>query len=91
MLEPAPPSAPPLSLLLRPRLEPPPGTGGASPPGGLRPGMGGAPATGPPPPPPPEELATCGAERSLVTAFFSLAPFVMSPSSASWTRSVRIR
>ena len=72
--------SPPVSLLLRARF--PPGTGGARPLGALIPGTGGAPATGPPPPPP-ELLSSTGAERSFVTAFFSLVPLVISPSKAS--------
>jgi hypothetical protein len=64
----------PISLLLLPRL---PGTGGASPPGGLgippRPGIGGAPPTGGPD----EDDALpsmAGADLSLVTAFFKALP-----------------
>lgn len=53
-----------------------PGTGGAEP----RPGTGGAPPTGGPPPP--GALATTGADRSFVTAFFRALPFAMSVSSA---------
>lgn len=76
--------SPPVSLLLRARF--PPGTGGASPPGGAggrpRPGTGGAPpiagALGPL-----LTLPTSGEERSLTWAtFFSRAPLVMSPSRA---------
>lgn len=70
--------APPVSLLLRFLFEFE-GTGGARPPGGLIPGIGGAPATGPP------ELglsATMGAERSLVTVAFNFLPLLISVSSA---------
>ena len=80
-----PPPLPPVSLLLLARLAVPPfGTGNASPLGGLpKPGIGtgGAPPAGGPllmPLP----FSTIGADRSLVTAFFSLAPLVMSVSSA---------
>lgn len=70
----APPELSPVSLLLLARL--PPGTGGASPPGGFgaMPGTGGAPIGGPEGPS--RTLPTCGAERSLTwVTFFSLAPF----------------
>lgn len=69
---------PPASLLLRflLGLE---GTGGASPPGGLIPGTGGAPAIGPPVL---GLLSTIGADLSLVTVDFSFLPLVMSPSNA---------
>lgn len=74
----------PVSLLLR-ALFAPPGTGGASPPGAFgKPGTGGAPPIGGPPPPLLDDAPTIGAERSFVTAFFSLVPFVISPSNASY-------
>lgn len=63
------------SLLLLALL--PPGTGGASPPGLAMPGTGGAPARGDGPGPP-DTFPTCGAERSLVTAFFRAFPLLMS-------------
>ena len=72
----------PWSLLLRARL---PGTGGASPPGGLdpppMPGIGGAPPAGGPDD---EEVfpAMVGADRSFVTAFFKALPFCISPNKA---------
>ena len=78
-------AAPPLpwSLLLLPRFAAgAPGTGGARPLGGLaRPGTAGAPPMGGPLEPP-EDSPTCGADLSFVTAFLSLAPFVMSVSRA---------
>lgn len=67
----------PWSLLLLALLFPPPGTGGASPPGLAMPGTGGAPPRGEGPDPP-EDLATTGAERSLVTVFFKARPLLMS-------------
>lgn len=79
--EAAPPELSPVSLLLLALL--PPGTGGASPPGGLGaiPGTGGAPIGGPEGPS--STFPTCGAERSLTwVTFFSFAPDRMSPSSA---------
>lgn len=78
-----PPPLPPVSLLLLARLAPLPlGTGGASPPGGFpNPGIAGAaPTDGPAELP--ESFPTIGADRSLVAAFLSLAPFVMSVKSA---------
>lgn len=76
---PPPYSVPPVSLLLLPRFDPPGGTGGARPPGGR--GIDGAPPIGGP-----EEVdgafPTTGADRSFVTAFFNLAPLVMSVSKA---------
>lgn len=72
------PELAPASLLLRFLFEPE-GTGGASPPGGLIPGTGGAPLTGAP------ELglsAMMGADLSLVTVDFSFLPLLMSPSNA---------
>lgn len=79
-LSPLPP--PPLSLLLLARFAEAPGTGGASPDGAFpKPGMAGAPGTTGP-----DEalapLSIIGADRSLVTAFFNFAPFVISPSKA---------
>lgn len=68
----------PWSLLLLARF---PGTGGASPPGLAIPGTGGAPPRGDGPDPP-EDLATIGAERSLVTVFFRALPLLMSARSA---------
>lgn len=77
------PPSPPVSLLLRVRLvDEVPGPDGATPARTFPvPGIAGAPARGgidvevvP--------LSTIGADRSLVTAFFSLVPFVMSPSKA---------
>lgn len=53
-----------------------PGTGGAIP------GTGGAPPAGGPPDPP-NSFPRRGAERSFVTAFFSLFPLLMSPRRAS--------
>ena len=78
-----PPPPPPVSLLLLARLAADaPGTGGARPAGGLpRPGTVGALLMGGPAEEP-DPLSNSGAERSLVTAFLSLAPFVMSPSRA---------
>jgi hypothetical protein len=75
------PPLPPESLLLLARF-PPPGTGGASPLGAFIPGTGGAPPMGGPPES--DFLSIAGADRSLVTAFFSLAPLVMSERSAPW-------
>ncbi len=70
--------APPVSLLLRP-LFAAPGTGGAKPGGFPKPGMAGGTAIGrAAPAEAPELFSIMGAERSLVTAFLSLAPFVMS-------------
>lgn len=83
--EAAPPELSPVSLLLLALL--PPGTGGASPPGGLGaiPGTGGAPIGGPEGPS--STFPTCGAERSLTwVTFFSFAPDRMSPSSAPCLR-----
>lgn len=76
----APEFLPDWSLLLL-ALFPPPGMGGASPPGTFNiPGTGGAPAdTGPGPP---DVLPTTGADRSFVTAFLSCLPFDMSCSKA---------
>lgn len=75
-------SPPPVvSLLLLARfapLSPAPGTGGARPLGDLpRPGTAGAPPFGGPTEAP-DVFPTMGADRSFVTAFFSLAPLVMS-------------
>jgi hypothetical protein len=87
------PEAPPLaeawpapwSLLLRALL---PGTGGARPPGGFgappMPGIGGAPPTGGPDEDEDAE-ATCGAERSFVTAFLRARPLWMSERRAPCT------
>lgn len=59
-----------------------PGTGGARPAGGRAiPGTGGAPPTGAGAAPP-EALATIGADRSFVTAFFNALPLLMSESRA---------
>lgn len=71
------PLFPPLvSLLLRALL---PGAGGARPPGGLAmPGTGGAPPRGEGAEPPEDFPLTIGADRSLVTAFFSALPLVIS-------------
>lgn len=76
------PSPPPVvSLLLLALFDPPepaPGTGGARPLGGLpRPGTASAPPFGGPIAVP-DVFPTMGADRSFVTAFFSLAPFVIS-------------
>jgi hypothetical protein len=73
------------SLLLRNRFAAgPDGTGGASPlGGGLAPGTGGAPATGGAAEAPPEP-PIIGADRSLVTAFFSFAPLWISERSAPY-------
>ena len=74
------PVAPPLSLLLWSLLLRAlfPGTGGASPPGGLgAPGTGGAPPNGDGPDPP-DVFPIIGADRSFVTAFLSDFPFVIS-------------
>ena len=81
------PPPPPESLLLLARFgADASGNGGARPAGGFpRPGMGGAPPTDGPPEGP-ELLSNSGAERSLVTAFLSFAPFVISPSRAPWER-----
>lgn len=63
-------------------LFPPPGIGGASPPGALgNPGTGGAPANGDGADPP-DVFPIIGADRSFVTAFFSCLPFVISESKA---------
>lgn len=77
----------PVSLPLRARLGADPegtGGGGASPVGGLpMVGTGGAPATGGPPPVlPPPSFPICGADLSFVTAFFNLAPLLISERSA---------
>ena len=82
-MPPASPLLPPTSLLLLARFKPTsPGTGGAESGGGLpNPGIAGAPPTGGPV----EGLfsfPTTGADRSFVTAFLSLAPFVISVSKA---------
>jgi len=69
----------PVSLLLRPRVACP-GMGGARELGALISGTGGALPTGPAPAP--GFLSSMGADRSFVTAFLSLAPFVMSDNSA---------
>lgn len=73
----------PLSLLLLARLgADDPGIGRARPVGGFpRPGTACAPPTGGPAEEP-DLLSIIGAERSFVTAFFNLAPLVMSPSKA---------
>lgn len=70
---------PVVSLLLLALVDPPAlGTGGARPLGGLpRPGTAGAPPFGGPAEMP-GVFPTMGADRSFVTAFFSLAPFVIS-------------
>ena len=60
---------PPVSLLLRP-LFPPPGTGGASPPGAFMPGIGGAPAIGGGPELELPLLSIIGADLSLTAATF---------------------
>lgn len=76
-------SAGPVSLLLRSRLLLP-DANGAELGGGLSPGTGGAPPIGGP-----EEslgLSIIGAERSFVTAFFNLAPLVMSVRSAPFIK-----
>jgi len=76
---------PPVSLLLLARFDIPPfEAGGASSLGGFRKpdiGTGGAPSTGGPTDVP-LPLSTRGADRSLVTAFLSLAPLVISVSKA---------
>lgn len=74
------------SLLLRNRLAAgPEGTGGASPlGGGLAPGTGGALAMGGAAELPPD-VPTTGADRSLVTAFFNLAPLWISERSAPYS------
>ena len=63
-----------------------PGTGGASPPGGLGappiPGTGGAPPTGGPDDE--DVLPTWGADRSLVTAFLKALPLWISERRAPW-------
>lgn len=81
----APPSDPDTpSLLLRNRFAAgPDGTGGASPEGAFIPGTGGAPPIGGAAEPPPE-LASCGPDRSLVTAFFNRVPLWMSDSNAPY-------
>lgn len=73
-----PPPPPPVSLLLRFLL--PLGVGGASPVGGRIPGTGGAPLIGPAP----ESgfLSSRGVDLSFVTVDFSLAPLLISDSSA---------
>lgn len=77
------PSSPPdrsfPALLLLSLFAAPPGTGGASPPGGLGaiPGTGGAPATGGPPEPP-DVFPIRGADLSFVTVFLSLVPLEIS-------------
>ena len=81
-------SPPPVvSLLLLPRFGPPapaPGTGGARPLDGLpRPGTAGAPPTGGPAEAP-DGFPTMGADRSFVTAFFNLAPLLISVRRAPW-------
>lgn len=72
---------PVVSLLLLARFDlpvPAPGTGGARPIGGLlRPGTAGAPPFGGPAEAP-DVFPTMGADRSFVTAFFNLAPLVIS-------------
>lgn len=70
--------APPASLLLLflVGLE---GTGGASPPGGLIPGTGGAPLTAPPEL---DFLSRTGADLSFVTVDLSFFPLLMSDSNA---------
>lgn len=50
-------------------------------------GIGGAPPTGGPPTFGPEDPSSCGADRSLVTVAFNLAPFVISESKAPCTKS----
>lgn len=75
---------PPVSLLLRPRF-PPPGVGGARPPGTFIPGMGGAPAMGGGPEFVLPLLSMMGADRSLTATFFKRAvagPLDMSDSKA---------
>lgn len=84
-MAPPPAPSPPVSLLLLALLA---GTGGARPEGGAgalaMPGTGGAPPMGGPAGAS-ETFPTMGAERSFTTAtFFSLAPLVMSPSSAPY-------
>ncbi len=81
-------SPPPVvSLLLLTRFgspTPAPGTGGARPLGSLpRPGTAGAPPFGGPAEAP-DVFPTMGADRSFVTAFFNLAPLVMSVRRAPW-------
>ena len=73
------PPPPPVSLLLLPRLKATPlGSVDARPIGGFpRPGTAGAPPMGRPADIS-EVFPTMGAERSFVTAFLSLVPFVMS-------------
>jgi len=76
------PPPPPVSLLLRFLF--PPGTGGASPVGGRIPGTGGAPLIGPAP----ESaflLSIRGEDLSFVTVDFSLAPLLISDSSAPYS------
>lgn len=70
------------SLLLR-FLFPPPGTGGASPVGGRIPGTGGAPLTGPPES---DFLSITGADLSLVTVDFNLAPLLISDKRAPYQK-----
>ena len=73
---------PPSLLLLNLFAALDPGTGGANPAGGFpKPGTGGAPPTGGPLEAF-DDLSITGADRSFVTAFFNLVPFVISPSSA---------
>lgn len=78
---------PVVSLLLLARFDlpvPAPGTGGARPIGGLlRPGTAGAPPFGGPAEAP-DVFPTMGADRSFVTAFFNLAPLVISVRRAPW-------
>jgi hypothetical protein len=77
------PPPPPVSLLLLPRfVDVDPGMRGARPAACFpEPGTAGAPLEGGPPGAT-EPLSNTAAERSLVTAFLSLVPFVMSPSKA---------
>jgi hypothetical protein len=84
------PDTPPESLLvwslLLLALFPPPGTGGASPPGAFNiPGTGGAPAKGDGADPP-DVFPIIGADRSFVTAFLSCLPFEMSERRAPYKR-----
>jgi len=81
-----PPLLPPASLLLLARFVPVPlGTGGASPPGAFpNPGIAGASPVDGPAELPDSFPTTIGADRSFVTAFLSLAPFVMSVKSAPY-------
>ncbi len=77
------PPPPPVSLLLLPRfVDVDPGMRGARRAACFpEPGTAGAPLEGGPPGAT-EPLSNTAAERSLVTAFLSLVPFVMSPSKA---------